>query len=50
MRIATIALGTALLAMPTLATARGGHHAIFGAAQHGHPINAWMGSHHLKLR
>ena len=50
MRIATIILGGALLVTSTLATARSGHHPSFGAAQHGHPINAWMGSHHLKLR
>ncbi len=48
--IAISALGLALLAEPSPVAARGWHHALFGAAQHGHPINAWMGSRHLKLR
>ena len=50
MRIATLLLGLALLTTPSLASARGGHHGLFGGAHHGHSINAWMGSRRLRLR
>lgn len=51
MRIATLMLGLALVAAPSLASARGGHHGLFGGGhQHGHPINAWMGNHRPRLR
>ena len=50
MRIAIIAAGLALLAAPSLVSARGPHHGLFGGGHHGHSINAWMGSQRPKLR
>ena len=51
MKIAALLLSVAMIALPSAAVARGGHHGLFGGGgHHGHSINAWMGSHRPRLR
>ena len=56
MRSLALVLALTLVTVPSGASARGGHHGLFGhglfggGGHHGHSINAWMGSRRPRLR